>query len=106
MIARRAPGNENAINIVFAFSNNVTQPIGELHFQLAVTKGYELQLKPQTGRDLAPQQNRGITQEVQIWHAGNRAQKVTSAKLRWRASYKTGEQTVNEMGEVTEFSLA
>ncbi|CCT67381.1 probable Arf-binding protein [Fusarium fujikuroi IMI 58289] len=106
MIARRAPGNENAINIVFAFSNNVTQPIGEFHFQLAVTKGYELQLKPQTGRDLAPQQNRGITQEVQIWHAGNRAQKVTSAKLRWRASYKTGEQTVNEMGEVTEFSLA
>ncbi|KLO91499.1 putative Arf-binding protein [Fusarium fujikuroi] len=106
MIARRAPANENAINIVFAFSNNVTQPIGEFHFQLAVTKGYELQLKPQTGRDLAPQQNRGITQEVQIWHAGNRAQKVTSAKLRWRASYKTGEQTVNEMGEVTEFSLA
>lgn len=38
MIARRAPGNENAINIVFAFSNNVTQPIGEFHFQLAVTK--------------------------------------------------------------------
>ncbi|KAI6748296.1 hypothetical protein HG530_015576 [Fusarium avenaceum] len=106
MQARRAPGNENAINIVFAFSNNIPQPIGELHFQLAVTKGYELQLKPQTGRDLAPQQSRGITQEVQIWHAGNRAQKVTSAKLRWRAAYKIGEQAVNEMGEVTEFSLA
>ncbi|KAH6955068.1 VHS domain-containing protein [Fusarium avenaceum] len=106
MQAGRAPGNENAINIVFAFSNNIPQPIGELHFQLAVTKGYELQLKPQTGRDLAPQQSRGITQEVQIWHAGNRAQKVTSAKLRWRAAYKIGEQAVNEMGEVTEFSLA
>ncbi|EKJ78655.1 hypothetical protein FPSE_01143 [Fusarium pseudograminearum CS3096] len=103
MIARRAPGNENAINIIFAFSNNVPQPISELHFQLA---GYELQLKPQTGRDLAPQQSRGITQEVQIWHAGNRTQKVTSAKLRWRASYKLSEQAVNEMGEVTEFSLA
>ncbi|RGP68299.1 putative arf-binding [Fusarium sporotrichioides] len=106
MVARRAPGNENAINIIFAFSNNVPQPISELHFQLAVTKGYELQLKPQTGRDLAPQQSRGITQEVQIWHAGNRTQKVTSAKLRWRASYKMNEQAVNEMGEVTEFSLA
>ncbi|KAM0301719.1 hypothetical protein HYE67_004520 [Fusarium culmorum] len=106
MIARRAPGNENAINIIFAFSNNVPQPISELHFQLAVTKGYELQLKPQTGRDLAPQQSRGITQEVQVWHAGNRTQKVTSAKLRWRASYKLSEQAVNEMGEVTEFSLA
>lgn len=106
MQARRAPGNENAINIVFAFSNNIPQPISELHFQLAVTKGYELQLRPQTGRDLAPQQSRGITQEVQIWHAGNRTQKVTSAKLRWRAAYKIGEQAVNEMGEVTEFSLA
>ncbi|CAF3466679.1 unnamed protein product [Fusarium graminearum] len=106
MIARRAPGNENAINIIFAFSNNVPQPISELHFQLAVTKGYELQLKPQTGRDLTPQQSRGITQEVQIWHAGNRTQKVISAKLRWRASYKLSEQAVNEMGEVTEFSLA
>ncbi|KAM0245435.1 hypothetical protein ACHAP5_005391 [Fusarium lateritium] len=106
MQARRAPGNENAINIVFAFSNNIPQPISELHFQLAVTKGYELQLKPQTGRDLAPQQSRGVTQEVQIWHAGNRAQKVTSAKLRWRAAYRIGEQAVNEMGEVTEFSLA
>lgn len=38
MIARRAPGNENAINIIFAFSNNVPQPVCELHFQLAVTK--------------------------------------------------------------------
>jgi hypothetical protein len=38
MQARRAPGNENAINIVFAFSNNIPQPISELHFQLAVTK--------------------------------------------------------------------
>jgi ADP-ribosylation factor-binding protein GGA len=38
MVARRAPGNENAINIIFAFSNNVPQPISELHFQLAVTK--------------------------------------------------------------------
>ncbi|KAF4472532.1 ADP-ribosylation factor-binding [Fusarium albosuccineum] len=106
MLAKRAPSTANAINITFAFSNNIAQPISELHFQLAVTKGYELQLRPQTGRDLAPQQSRGITQEVQVWHAGNHAQKVTSAKLRWRASYKIGEQQTNEMGEVTEFSLA
>ncbi|KAF5018888.1 hypothetical protein F66182_9122 [Fusarium sp. NRRL 66182] len=106
MIAKRAPGSENAINMVFAFSNNVSQPVSELHFQLAVTKGYELQLKPQTGRDLAPRQSRGITQEVQVWHAGNHAQKVTNTKLRWRASYKIGGQQVNEMGEVSEFSLA
>ncbi|UPK89629.1 hypothetical protein LCI18_000564 [Fusarium solani-melongenae] len=104
--AIRSPAAANAINIVFAFSNNIAQPISELHFQLAVTKGYELQLKPQTGRDLAPKQARGITQEVQVWHAGNHAQKVTSAKLRWRASYKVGDQQANEMGEVSEFTLA
>ncbi|KAF4980938.1 hypothetical protein FZEAL_3157 [Fusarium zealandicum] len=106
MLATRSPAAGNAINIVFAFSNNLAQPISELHFQLAVTKGYELQLRPQTGRDLAPKQSRGITQEVLVWHAGNHNQKVTSAKLRWRAAYKVGEQQTNEMGEVAEFSIA
>jgi hypothetical protein len=36
--ATRSPAAANAINIVFAFSNNIAQPISELHFQLAVTK--------------------------------------------------------------------
>lgn len=69
-------------------------------------KGYELQLKPQTGRELAPKKSRGITQEVQVWHAGNHAQKVTTTKLRWRVSYKVNGQPANEMGEVAEFGVA
>ncbi|PNY29469.1 ADP-ribosylation factor-binding protein GGA2 [Tolypocladium capitatum] len=104
-LAKRVGAN-NSINIVFAFTNNTAQPISELHFQLAVTKGYELQLKPQTGRNLAPKQSRGVTQEVDVWHAGNRAQKVESVKLRWRAAYKVGVEQKREMGEVPEFSLA
>ncbi|KAG6125717.1 hypothetical protein E4U24_002553, partial [Claviceps purpurea] len=69
--------------------------------------GYELQLKPQTGRDLAPKQSRGITQQVDVWHAGSRTQKVESVKLRWRATYKVGgtEQKA-ETGEIPEFSIA
>lgn len=70
------------------------------------SQGYELQLKPQTGRDLAPKQSRGVTQEVQIWHAANRGQKVESVKLRWRAAYKVGGESRNEMGEVPEFTIA
>ncbi|PTB44693.1 uncharacterized protein TrAFT101_003237 [Trichoderma asperellum] len=105
-LAKRSTAVSNAINIVFAFSNNTAQPINELHFQLAVTKGYELQLKPQTGRALSPKQSRGVTQEVDVWHAGNRNQRVESVKLRWRASYKVGEEMKNEMGEIAEFSLA
>ncbi|KAI5466462.1 VHS domain-containing protein [Mariannaea sp. PMI_226] len=104
--ANRNPASPAGIVMSFAFSNMSPQPINELHFQLAVTKGFELQLQTQTGRDLAPGQSRGITQEVQIWHAGNRTQKVESAKLRWRASYKLAGQPVNDMGEVSEFSLA
>lgn len=37
-LAKRSTAVSNAINIVFAFSNNTAQPINELHFQLAVTK--------------------------------------------------------------------
>ncbi|PTB62432.1 golgi-localized gamma-adaptin [Trichoderma citrinoviride] len=105
-LAKRTTAVSNSINIVFAFSNNTAQPITELHFQLAVTKGYELQLKPQTGRSLSPKQSRGVTQEVDVWHTGNRSQRVESVKLRWRASYKVGEELKNEMGEIAEFSIA
>lgn len=69
-------------------------------------QGYELQLKPQTGRDLAPKQSRGVTQMVDVYHAGNKAAKVESVKMRWRATYKVGGEAKNEMGEVPEFSIA
>lgn len=78
----------------------------QIIFKLTLLQGYELQLKPQTGRDLAPKQSRGITQEVDIWHAGNRNQKVESVKLRWRATYKVGAEQKNEMGEISEVSIA
>lgn len=38
MLAQRNPAEPNAIKITFAFTNNLAQPINELHFQLAVTK--------------------------------------------------------------------
>lgn len=125
-VAGRSPATPSAMNIHFAFSNTTPQPVGELHFQVAVTKvsshsqvsplppftnthrqGYELQLRPQTGRDLSPQQTRGVTQEGQIWHLSDHSRKVDSVKLRWRASYKlaNGEQK-NEMGDIPEFNIA
>ncbi|KAJ6788859.1 hypothetical protein PWT90_09941 [Aphanocladium album] len=106
-LANRATASSPAIDMIFSFSNNTAQPISELHFQLAVTKGYELKLKPQTGRDLAPKQSKGVTQQVAIHHAaGAAAQKVASAKLRWRAAYKVGGEQKAETGEIAEFSIA
>ncbi|KFA66911.1 hypothetical protein S40285_02342 [Stachybotrys chlorohalonatus IBT 40285] len=105
-LASRTSGPGNSLKLTFAFSNNTAHPVSALHFQLAVTKGFELQLQPQTGRDLSPKQSRGITQEVQVWHAGDHSRKVEVAKLRWRAAYKVGEEQKTEMGEIPEFSIA
>ncbi|EGO55397.1 hypothetical protein NEUTE1DRAFT_131168 [Neurospora tetrasperma FGSC 2508] len=108
MVAVRSLSNgpSPAISMQFAFSNNTAQPITEVHFQLAVTKGYELQLQPQTGRTLAPKQSRGITQSVNVWYTADKTRKVESVKLRWRVSYKVGAEAKAEMGEIPEFSVA
>ncbi|KAK4111647.1 VHS-domain-containing protein [Canariomyces notabilis] len=106
MTANRSSDTAPPINLTFSFSNMTARPISELHFQLAVTKGYELQLRPQSGRTLEPKQNHGVTQAIRVWHHGNREKKVEAIKLRWRVSYKVGGDLRNEMGDIPEFSIA
>ncbi|KAK0611607.1 VHS domain-containing protein [Immersiella caudata] len=106
LLANRTVDTAPSINLLFSFTNNTAQPVSELHFQLAVTKGYELQLSPQSGRNLAPKQSAGITQSISVFRTNNKAEKVQSIKLRWRVSYKVGGEVRNEMGEIPEFSLA
>lgn len=125
MIANRNVDTDPSLSLLFAFSNNTAQPLSELHFQLAVTKvsgpgillllicgthnvcqGYELQLKPQSGRTLEPKQSRGVTQAIKVWQAGNKDKKVEAIKLRWRVAYKVGGEVKQEMGEIPEFSVA
>ncbi|KAI0098405.1 VHS-domain-containing protein [Daldinia grandis] len=96
----------SALLLVFLFSNTTAAPISNLHFQLAVTKGFELQLQPQTGRALQPKQTEGVSQSVEVFHAGDRTKKVDSIKLRWRVSYTLGAENKAEMGEIPEFSIA
>jgi ADP-ribosylation factor-binding protein GGA len=43
---------------------------------------------------------------MDVWHAGNRGQRVEAIKLRWKVTYKVGGESKNEMGEIPEFSLA
>lgn len=69
-------------------------------------QGYESQLQPQTGRNLEPHQKYGITQNAQIWVAGDRSKKVEKIKLRWRLNYGLGGEAKVEMGDVGEFGLA
>lgn len=72
----------------------------------ASRQGYELELRPQSGRTLVPKQKHGVTQSIRVWHAGNRAKKVETIKLRWRVSYKVAGELRNEMGEIPEFGIA
>ncbi|KAI1122271.1 ADP-ribosylation factor-binding protein GGA2 [Nemania abortiva] len=106
MRAVRAPQAPNALSLLFSFSNTSPQQIDDLHFQLAVTRGYELKLQPQTGRTLQPNQDNGVTQMIQVWHTGDAARKVDSARLRWRVGYKWGAEARAETGEIPEFSIA
>ncbi|KAK4042952.1 VHS domain-containing protein [Parachaetomium inaequale] len=106
MVANRSVDSDPGISLLFAFTNNTAQPVSELHFQLAVTKGYELLLKPQSGRTLAPKQSRGVTQSIKVCHAGDQAKKVEAIKLRWRVAYKVGGELKQEMGEIPEFTVA
>lgn len=105
-VARRLPETPLAISFAFAFSNTTAQPVADLHFQAAVTKGYELKMQPQSGRTLLPMQSRGVTQTMEVWHSHDRTRKVDSIKLRWRVSYRVGDETKVDMGEVAEFGLA
>ncbi|KAF2211907.1 hypothetical protein CERZMDRAFT_41993 [Cercospora zeae-maydis SCOH1-5] len=90
--------NDTELLIQSRISNSTAQPIADLTFQLAVTKGLTLKLEPQSSRNLAPNQQNGITQTIRLQGADRG--KGTSVKMRWRASYSVGGQQKNEHGEI------
>lgn len=47
-----------------------------------------------------------MRQNIVVCHAGDESKKVESIRLRWRVSYKVGEEVKAEMGEIPEFSIA
>ncbi|KAJ5084474.1 hypothetical protein NUU61_009053 [Penicillium alfredii] len=103
-IARRVPGQPRQIHIAGVFSNASNQPIGELHFQVAVEKSYTLQLRPQSGRDIAPLQQNGVQQEMLL--DGIDTGKGNSVKLRFKVSYKIGGEAREEQGMVPSLGIS
>ncbi|CAP94560.1 hypothetical protein E8E15_002914 [Penicillium rubens] len=102
--ARRVPNQTRQIHIVAIFSNTTTQSIGDLHFQVAVEKSYTLQLRPQSGRDIAPQQQNGVQQEMLI--DGIDVGKGNSVKIRFKVFYKLGGEAREEQGMVPALGIA
>ena len=90
--------SEDSIGLVALFSNNTTNSITEYTFQIAVTKGFTLSLKPQSGRTLQANQKDGIQQAILV--NGVVRGQVSNVKMRWKASYKVGGEAKQEQGEV------
>ncbi|KAJ9480441.1 hypothetical protein VN97_g13134 [Penicillium thymicola] len=101
---RRVPNQPRQIHIVAIFSNTTSQRIGDLHFQVAVEKSYTLQLRPQSGRDISPQQQNGVQQELLI--DGIDVGKGNLVKIRFKVSYKLGSEAHEEQGMVPPLGIA
>ncbi|KAE8448012.1 hypothetical protein EG329_009935 [Mollisiaceae sp. DMI_Dod_QoI] len=100
----REPTNTSIITMSLSFSNKTEQPISELEFKAAVTKGYSLKLQPQTGRRLQPHEQAGVKQVIHLH--GAEEGKAGTVKLRWKVSYKVGVQPMNEQGEISSLGIS
>ncbi|QIX00129.1 hypothetical protein AMS68_005646 [Peltaster fructicola] len=90
--------NETELMVQSKISNNLDQPVTDLTFQLAVTKGFTLKLEPQSSRSLKPKAREGITQTIRV--QGVDRGKGPSVKMRWRASYAIDGKAQHEQGEI------
>ncbi|KAI9786528.1 MAG: hypothetical protein M1816_007910 [Peltula sp. TS41687] len=104
-VSRPTP-TDATLHLLARFSNNVAQVVSEMHFQVAVTRGYSLTLKPQSGRTLLPHQRNGITQEMQL--GGVVRGQGNAVKVRWKLSYRVGTEAKmrEEQGEVAGLGVA
>jgi len=98
MHASRLSSTDSVIEMTVKFSNKQALQVTELTFQVAVTKGFQLQLKPQTGRSLQPFQNDGIQQSIRL-SGVERGQ--AAVRIRWKISYRLGAELKNENGEIS-----
>jgi ADP-ribosylation factor-binding protein GGA len=101
--AQRQQG-QSGIAIQARFSNNTSQPITALHFQVAVEKSYSLNLQPQTGRILGPNQKNGVQQEILL--SGVPPGKGGVVKMRFKMSFQSQGQTYDEQGDVPSLGIA
>ena len=96
--------SDDSIGLVALFSNNTQEAITEYTFQIAVTKGFTLSLKPQSGRTLQPHQKDGIQQAILV--NGVAKGQANAVKMRWKASYKVAGDVRQEQGEVPSLGIA
>ncbi|KAF2634218.1 ADP-ribosylation factor-binding protein GGA1 [Massarina eburnea CBS 473.64] len=96
--------SDSNLLIISRISNNTSLPVSQLTFQVAASKGAQLQLEPQTGVALAPNQRDGVRQNIRLngVHRGS----GNNIKMRWKVAYSLGGQVKNEMGEIASLGVS
>ncbi|RFU35437.1 hypothetical protein B7463_g903, partial [Scytalidium lignicola] len=102
--AMREPHTPSIITLDLTFSNQTQEPVTNMTFQAAVTKGFTLKLQPQSGRNLSPLQKDGIRQTIYL--NGVEEGKTDHVKMRWKISYLAGSTPINEQGEIPALGIA
>lgn len=69
-----------------------------------ILQGYSLQLKPQSGRDMTPNQQNGIRQDIIL--NGVEVGKGNSIKMRFKVSYKVDAEAKEEQGNVPPLGIS
>lgn len=100
---RRLAGTSD-MQITARFSNSTHQRITGLHFQVAVEKSYSLQLKPQSGREMAPKARNAIQQEILL--SGVAVGKGNVVKMRFKVSYEVNGQAQEQQGNVPSLGIS
>lgn len=103
----RQNSGSQAIPPIYArasFTNQTSAPISGLNFQVAVEKSYSLQLQPQSGKDLPPQQPNAVTQNMLVQNVPQG--KGTSVRIRFKASYLLGGMPQEEQGMISSLQIA
>jgi len=100
----QGPPASAPIFVKASFTNQTNMPVSGLHSQIAVEKAYSLQLQPQSGKDLPPNQPGAVSQNMLISNVP--PGKGTAVKIRFRLSYALGGSQQEEQGMVTSLGVA
>lgn len=100
----QGPSASAPIFVKASFTNLTSSAITGLHFQIAVEKAYTLQLQPQSGKDLAPNQQNIVVQNMLVSNVP--PGKGTSVKIRFKASYTLAGAAQEEQGMITGLGVA
>ena len=95
----QGPSASAPIFVKASLTNLTPSAITGLHFQIALEKAYTLQLQPQSGKDLAPNQQNTVVQNMLVSNVP--PEKGTSVRIRFKASYTLAGATQEEQGMIT-----